>query len=406
MSPLIDIYTLARIISGRPPEPDYASLSAADWDMLMRSAQAQGVAPLLYWALSRSARLRLTPAAVQKSLRAMYHGVRMNNQQIVAELMTLGEIFDRVGIPVVALKGVSVALELYPDIGLRPMADLDILVPASELSEAVRLARFQGYVDAVPGLGEVLNHAVCLRKSSAPFTTLELHHTLVADGAHSYAVPVDWFWTQTEPLDGSIPDRRLGGLLALTPTAQVLYAAAHSMLQHGGANTCLRWYYDLDRLISIHASRMDWDLLLSQARTFEWTSAVLAALSQTVVLYGTPIPDAVLSTLAGRSDRNAGRVAAMQDQRVTTTLDAFQKLGSLSWPGRFRWILAVVVPSPVYMRWRYPVKTLWELPFWYPIRWWGIVRDALKSLFLLVRHAGGRSSYLVIQPDGSSDTGR
>ncbi len=50
-------------------------------------------------------------------------------------------------------------------------------------------------------------------------------------------------------------------LLMLTPTAQLLYACAHAMLQHGGRNASLRWMYDLDLLMTVYAETLDWDLL-------------------------------------------------------------------------------------------------------------------------------------------------
>ncbi len=65
---------------------------------------------------------------------------------------------------------------------------------------------------------------------------LELHHSLVADKTFTYAVPVDWFWEQTEPLGTSSSQMKFENFLMLTPIAQVLYAASHAMLQHGGKN--------------------------------------------------------------------------------------------------------------------------------------------------------------------------
>src|SRR3990172_2209006 len=237
-----------------------------------------------------------------------------------------------------------------------------------------------------------------MKKIDAPFTTLELHHSLVADRSFIYAVPVDWFWSQTEPMEGLSSGRRIDNLRMLTPTAQVLYASAHAMLQHGGRNTSLRWYYDLDRLIRVYADRMDWDLLLSQARTFEWSSAAFAALSQTVAFFDTPIPQKVLDELSKHSDRNTKRVATLQAQPATHTLEEYQKLKSLNWYGRFKLVLALIVPRPAYMRWRYGLRSAWALPAWYLFRWWGILKDAIRTVVLLIQK--------VIQQAGRRNTSR
>ena len=388
MSHQLDNHTLSLIISGRMPELEWDSFSHSEWDLLIQKAQSEGVAPLLYWTLSKSGKILSFPEPVRSSLRAMYISVRMVNEKTVKELEILTHLFGQANIPVIALKGICFALTIYPDIGLRPMGDLDLLVPASKISEAVQIAKMIGYKEAVPdaspGLRELLNHEVCLRKNDAPYTILELHHSLVADKTFVYAVSVDWFWNQTESLVGRSSNTGFENLLMLTPTAQVLYTSAHAMLQHGGRNTYLRWVYDLDRLIRVHAGRMAWDSLLAQARTFEWSSAVSAALSQTVAYFDTPIPSDVLTDLYKVPDRNMGRVFELRSQPVSHTHEEYQKLKSLNWRGRFRLILALAAPSPVYMRWRYQLKTSWALPAYYLYRWLGIMKDVLVTSILLL----------------------
>ena len=389
MSSQIDAYTLGLILSERTGVLDLASFSASDWQLLLKKAHGEGVAPLMYWELNRSGNLSLCPKSIQNSLRAAYYSTRMNNEQILEELAKLLPLFHQAGIPVVALKGICFALTVYTDLGLRPMVDLDLLVPASRVPDALRIAKEAGYVEilpeAFPGIDDLLSHAVGLQKSATPFTMLELHHTLVAEKSFAHAVPVDWFWTQTEPLQAIFPVRNINSLRMLSPAAQVLYASAHAMLQHGSRNTSLRWYYDLDRLIRFYAERMDWDMLLAQARKFEWGSAVSAALSQTVAYFDTPAPESVLKELTTISDKNAALVATYQQQQPGThTLEEYQKWKSLDWSGRIRMFLALLVPSPAYMRWRYGSMDSWALPAWYLYRWGGIFRDGLRTIALLV----------------------
>lgn len=385
----VDNRLLGRLLSEEEHDLQWDSFSPEEWDLIVRRAQAEGVASLLYWRLIQSDRLRLLPDSLQATLRALYHSLRMNNEQLIHELKTLTRLFADKGIPVVALKGICFALTIYPDPALRPMVDLDLLVPASDLPEAVRIAKETGYVEPVPeafpGLDNLLLHAVGLQKTTAPFTALELHHSLVAEKSFSYAVTVDWFWTQTEPIAKSSSETGLRDLLMLSPTAQVLYACAHAMLKHGARNTSLRWLYDLDRLICVHAKRMDWELLLAQARQFEWGSAVYTALLQTIEFFGTPVPNHVLTDLSGISDRNTDLIATYQGQPATHTLEEYQKLKFLDWQARIRLVLALMVPSPAYMRWRYGLKTYWVLPAYYLYRWWGIFRDVVRTVIVLIR---------------------
>jgi hypothetical protein len=383
---LIDKHLLSRILSERLPDSDWDSFSPADWESIVHLARAEGVGPLLYWALSRSGRIQLLPEPLQASLRAMYFSTRMNNEQIIQELRTLTSLFDRAGIPVVALKGICFALTVYPDIGLRPMADLDLLVPASKLPAAIRIVKSLGYVDgppeAFPGLRGLLGDEINLQKTHAPFTQLELHNSLLVNKSFTYAAPVDWFWEQAEPLCSSLSQPKLETLRMLTPNAQLLYGAAHIMLKHGGREATLRWLYDLDCLIRFYAERgrMDWDLILQQARAFQWSSALDAALSQTQGYFNSPIPSKVLAHLSGARDQHRNLIAQKQAKPATRILEEYQELLTRKWYGRVILILGLLAPSPAYMRWRYGLKTYRALPLWYLYRWWGIFKDAIYTV--------------------------
>jgi hypothetical protein len=391
MSPCIDTHTLSQLISDHVPAMDSNSFSPSEWNILLPLAQREGVAALLYWRLSKSGNFSSLPESARNTLRIMYANSWAQNHKILKELGVITRLFHQEGIPVVVLKGACYALTIYSDIGLRPMGDLDILVPAPQLSLAVQIARSFGYHDSLPeaspGLRSLLNHEICLQKPGQSFS-LEIHHSLVADRTYTYAVSMDWFWEQTEALNDLPSQARFQNLRTLTPTAQLLYAAAHSMLQHGGNNTPLRWYYDLDCLIRIHDGRLDWDLLLLQAKAFEWGSALSAALSQTQAYFDTPVPEKVSADLSTRSDRLESLVSLKQNGAATHTLQESQRLMSLNAYGRLRLILALLFPGPAYMRWRYKFQTSWKFPLYYLFRWAGILRDGFYTALALIQNRG------------------
>ncbi len=384
MSIKIDNQFLSLIISDRTQDLNLDLISAAEWDLLSAKAQAEGVAPLLYWVLSRAEKFSRLPESARYSLRSMYAQTWKENQKILNELESLAHLFDRAHIPIVVLKGACFALTIYADIGLRPMGDLDILAPKEKLNEAVQLARSLGYEQTLPeavrGLDDLLSHHVLLQKTGSGSVILEIHASLVADKSFEYAAPVDWFWEQTEPLIASFMPQVFESLRMLTPCAQILYGAAHAMLQHGGRISPLRWYYDLDKMIRVYRQRIEWDLLLSQASRFEWGSALAAALSQTISYFDTPVPGAVRARLAELTDRHQPRVEFLRNKPATHILEERQKLLALNWGARFKLILALIAPSPAYMRWRYDLKTSWALPAYYIFRWWGIFKDGLRTL--------------------------
>ncbi|MCG2787404.1 MAG: nucleotidyltransferase family protein [Anaerolineae bacterium] len=362
-----------------------AELSSTAWAGLLAQAQSQGLAPLLYWKLSQAGTISSIPDFARAALREAYAATWSTNQKILQELEVLARLFDEAGIPVVVLKGACFALTIYPDIGLRPMGDLDILVPRAKLDQAVQIARALGYVDAAPdaasGLNDLIGHHACLRKLGSPAHLLEIHDSLVAEKSFTFAVPMDWFWQQTRPLEHA----KYPGLRILSPTAQLLFAAAHAMLQHGGQNAPLRWFYDIDQLIRFYGQELDWQALIAQARLFEWGSALSAALARAVTCFDTPLPDPLRASLSELSDRHTGLVENKQARPETHTLIELQKLNTLTGYARLRLFMALLAPSPAYMRWRYKLKTNWTLPAWYLIRWTGILKDALLTLVAILK---------------------
>lgn len=376
-------FELFQIINGYTTDD---LLFATNWEILIQQAQENGVAPLLYWNLSKSGKLAQIPAFAGNALRESYAASWMNNQQILQELEHISKVFHEEGIPIVLLKGACFALTIYPDIGLRPMGDLDILVPKASLAQAVQLAQSVGYVEAVPdaspGLNELIGHHACLRKTGIQGNLLEIHDSLVAEQSFSFAVPMDWFWEQAQPL----AHEKFSNLQMLSPTAQVLFAAAHAMLQHGQQNSPLRWFYDIDLLIRSHNEAIDWGMLIQQARIFEWGSALKSALERSVELFETPIPQVVRAQLQLLSDRHENLVMQKQNKPATHTLLELQKMGTLNGYARFQLFMGLLIPSPAYMRWRYGLKNNWSLPAWYIYRWAGILKDAVLTAIVIAKN--------------------
>lgn len=107
------------------------------WSQLTALANAQRIAPLLYWHL-REHDIHY-PSEVRRTL-----GATLIRERAIAaaQTATLTEIIAALraaSIPSVVLKGGALAHLLYPEPGLRPKEDLDILVPpdAGEAARAV-----------------------------------------------------------------------------------------------------------------------------------------------------------------------------------------------------------------------------------------------------------------------------
>ncbi|GAB4454592.1 MAG: nucleotidyltransferase family protein [Anaerolineae bacterium] len=132
--------TMARWLTGAPPAAP--GWSAESWDTLRRAARVHGIAPLLHEQLAATNWL-------DGSQRAWLAEQRTFNAQRVArmqaELAAILALFAGHNLPVMPLKGAILAATAYPDPGLRPMADLDLLVRPADFERAAALLAQLGY---------------------------------------------------------------------------------------------------------------------------------------------------------------------------------------------------------------------------------------------------------------------
>ena len=359
----------------RPAEP-----GIEDWHVLVSLAKAEGVAPLLYWVYQPANWPAGMPVEARQELARLYYASAARNALLLKELEHILGVLAAASIPVLVLKGAALASTLYPSIGLRPMADLDLLIPQADIERAIQIAQEQlGYqeirLDAVPRLKELADYHVHLQGGPGQSLALELHWNLVSSQSSWYAVPVEWFWQHTIPLPSN-PDSRM-----LAPEAQLLYLSAHAMLQHGASQVLLLWLYDIHALIRQRGSAMDWDWLAEQAQVLRWSAVLLEALQQAQACFHTSLPIGLLDRLAEQSDRRVSRLVAFKTQfPAVRLLYNWYTLISLKWPARLRFVGALLLPSRAYIRWRYKPRPAWVWPVFYAYRWGVMIWESISTV--------------------------
>lgn len=150
-----------------------------DWDGLCTLAAAHCVLPLLFTHLNAVAQDLVPPATLGRLRDAFARNAR-HSLLLASELQKIVSLFESHGIPVLPYKGPVLAQQLYGNIALRQMIDLDVLVPRSCVKRARSLLRTHGYaaVDLqVPGIEGIILRSECnigfVRLD--PPLTVELH---------------------------------------------------------------------------------------------------------------------------------------------------------------------------------------------------------------------------------------
>ena len=130
-----DMTTLAPWLAG---EMDFAACDPTDdekWRPIVAGAERAGLAGLI---LERCTDECVSlPVGIAERLRRAATAVAATNLHLQTELAGILTAFDRAGIPVMLLKGAALGPTIYGRPDLRPMGDVDLLVPSEHVEEAL-----------------------------------------------------------------------------------------------------------------------------------------------------------------------------------------------------------------------------------------------------------------------------
>jgi hypothetical protein len=99
-----------------------------DVDHLIDIATKEGLAGLLYKNLMKSGVLENLDHKQRKGLQSIYYQAVRFNLQLIHELKEVLHLVNQKKIQVVLLQGIALVQQIYDDIGLRPMTDIDLWV--------------------------------------------------------------------------------------------------------------------------------------------------------------------------------------------------------------------------------------------------------------------------------------
>jgi hypothetical protein len=258
------------------------------WPLILKQALAHDLSPLLYRNL-----LTLdfpgVPAEARTALDRVYRINIVRNLLLGRELTRLLQAFSAAEIPVVPLKGVTLAEALYGDPALRICTDIDILVPRQIVPKAFDLLLTAGY-SADCGEGFIadllLRHDIeytFVRREKGFLYRLELHWGVLW-GPRLDSAAIDDLWAEARPQAFSrVP------AYALSREWELLFLAVHAA-RHRWQQ--LKWIVDIHEICL--RGGIDWEKLGAKATRLGWEELLQLSLSASFTLFSTPIPNLYL----------------------------------------------------------------------------------------------------------------
>lgn len=270
--------------------PDATELGEEDWARICSLSQQLGVASLLYFRLLSQGCVKDLPAASHEYLRIAYTHTAMRNTRLYHFLKPVLIAMDESGIPVTLLKGAYLAKGVYRNIAARPMGDVDFLVPTDKLRLVAEIIEGMGYVpehEVSPGRFGRCHHLPSY--TSREGLSVEVHSSAhfmnltgrISDDEYSRLSERARPWM----MDGC-------EVSVLSPEDQLLHLCLHPSTAHAFV-VDLRPFFDIAQMIEFHAGELDWDALLSRARSWGYLRAVVFTLSLVERWTGAALPPEV-----------------------------------------------------------------------------------------------------------------
>jgi hypothetical protein len=354
-----------------------AAAGPLDWPCFLRVARRHRVLGLVHDGLTRAT--PEVPPAIAREISALAAEQVHQNLARAAEALRLQRLFNESGLPVLFVKGASLAVLAFGNLALRGGQDIDLLVPRETLTAATAMVERAGYrrFDPPPGISDAqLRLLIPIRKDfgfahQSTGLPIELHWRLFLN-PHALTEASIMAASRVVPLTAA------AGLRTMGEEDLFAYLCMHGALHWWNR---LKWLADLNALLAFTAEESV-ERLVRAAEARGAGRASVQALLLCRRLLGMPLPARLMATM-GKSATvrwlEATALNAMtigrgehdpHDARFGTTRGSLSTfLLSRSWRYRLaelnlhltNQIDVLTMPLPERLRFLYP---LLRLPLW------------------------------------------
>jgi len=260
---------LSEIASGHEPrEPFREDSDNFSWATFISLAHEYRVSSTLACAM-RACRRKSIPRGAEAYFDGLANHCRQRNEEIRGEAIKIAIILNEIDvIPMFMKGGAHLLARLYPDIGMREMADLDILIPPTRINDCV--AKLADYgITFVGDNPHPRSHHCHLGGNDLP-VSIELHHSVLA-------YPHGEFLRSEELIASAIELDNYGVRIAVPSAAcATIHNIAHAQLNDHDyiyGRIDLRGLLDLALLSHAHGDKLDWSEISTRFVHSGWRHA-------------------------------------------------------------------------------------------------------------------------------------
>ena len=282
------------------------------WTKLTKMAYHHAVIPQLYKTDRDFA--NLLPVKQTIFLEEENRRITFENMKLSAELIKLTKILDERQFPYISIKGPALSQELYHDITVRQICDLDILVDEADVIVIAQLLLDLGYKSTLPmslleneGFRALDNDFTLLQPEKK--IMVELHWKLFPN-RHKMALDFNTLYQDVKQVT-----IQKHPITVLSTEHDLLYLCLHAS-KHIFEQ--LKWVCDIDRLVR-NNPHLDLEAIYMAAEKLTVQTPFILALLMSQRLYDTPISAAV-------TDKTTPHTDALLDEALQYFKDDFTTL--------------------------------------------------------------------------------
>ncbi len=274
-----------------------AQINNLDWPYILKQSRNQGVCSLVY--LNLSGFKHKIPENIWRSFEQVYYGDSYRNTQIYQKISVMFIVFNREDLKVIPLKGIFFLENIYKNIGLRSMYDVDLLVKKEDLERVDKILVNLGYKTVVDkrlfwqALEKSYMNSVDYFREDEEFPPIHIHWHIINVSLPTYMyskrIKMDKFFACARRV--ILADAES---LQLAPQHLIMYMAEHA-LKHSFNK--LIHLSDIDAVIKKYKDQIDWDGLVAETIEFGMERQVYYSLFFTRIYLGSYVPEYVLSSL-------------------------------------------------------------------------------------------------------------
>ena len=226
-------------------------------------------------------------------------------------------LINNSGIPTIVLKGIALSILTYKNYSVRPMADMDVLVPFSFAQKTIELLKQNGWkLQQEKYLEHNLKFGRSATFTDSEKTELDLHWYPIFE-AHDNITDDD-FWNAAISLEVAGTKTK-----AFCSTDNLFHTIVHGIRYN--ILPPIRWVADAVTLINASVDPIDWDRLIHHTKKFRATLQMREALNYLHEKFYVDFPENLMEELNNAkstfSDRLVFKHAKKYGDREPETLN-------------------------------------------------------------------------------------